>query len=78
MKRSIYIFSDGELKRKENTLYFETSEGKKYIPVENTSEILVFGEVTINKRLLEFLTDSEIILHFFNHYGYYIGSFYPR
>lgn len=78
VKKSIYIFSDGELKRKDNTLYFETEEGKKYIPVENTREILVFGEVTINKRLLEFLTESEIILHFFNYYGYYVGSFYPR
>jgi CRISPR-associated protein Cas1 len=78
MKRTIYIFSDGELKRKENTLYFETEEGKKYIPVENTSEIFIFGEVTINKRLLEFLTESEVILHFFNYYGYYVGSFYPR
>jgi len=78
MKRTIYIFSDGELKRKENTLYFETEEGKKYIPVENTSEIFIFGEVTINKRLLEFLTESEVVLHFFNYYGYYVGSFYPR
>jgi len=78
MKRTIYIFSDGEIKRKENTLYFETAKGKKYIPVENTSEIFVFGEVTVNKRLLEFLTEREIIMHFFNHYGYYIGSFYPR
>jgi CRISPR-associated protein Cas1 len=78
MKRTIYIFSDGELKRKENTIYFETEEGKKYIPVENTSEIFILGEVTINKRLLEFLTESEIIMHFFNYYGYYIGSYYPR
>lgn len=78
MKKTIYIFTDGELKRKENTLYFETEEGKKYIPVEITSELLIFSEVTINKRLLEFLTENEIILHFFNHYGYYIGSFYPR
>jgi CRISPR-associated protein Cas1 len=78
MKRTIYIFSDGELKRKENTLYFETEEGKKYIPVENTSDIFIFGEVTINKRLLEFLTESEVVLHFFNYYGYYVGSFYPR
>ncbi len=78
MKSTIYIFSDGELKRKENTIYFETEEGKKYIPVENTSEIFIFGEVTINKRLLEFLTESEVILHFFNYYGYYMGSFYPR
>lgn len=78
MKRTIYIFSDGDIKRKEHTLYFETDEGKKYIPVENTQEIFIFGEVTINKRLLEFLTENEIIMHFFNHYGYYIGSFYPR
>jgi len=78
MKKTIYIFSDGELKRKENTLYFETEEGRKFIPVENTSEIMVFGEVTLNKRFLEFLTQSEIIIHFFNHYGYYVGSFYPR
>jgi CRISPR-associated protein Cas1 len=78
MKKTIYIFSDGELKRKENTLYFETDRGRKYIPVENTSEILVFGEVTLNKRFLEFLTQTEIIMHFFNRYGYYVGSFYPR
>ncbi len=78
MRRTIYIFSDGELKRKENTLYFETEKGRKYIPVENTSEILVFGEVVLNKRFLEFLTQSQIIMHFFNRYGYYTGSFYPR
>lgn len=78
MKGSIYIFSNGELKRKENTLYFEMEEGRKYIPVENTSELFILGEVTINKRLLEFLSKSEIIMHFFNHFGYYVGSFYPR
>lgn len=64
MKKTIYIFSDGELKRKDNTLFFEGENGRKFIPVENTSEIMVFGEVSLNKRLLEFLTQSEIILHF--------------
>lgn len=78
MKKLIYIFSDGELKRKENTLFFENEGKKNYIPVENTSEIYVFGEIVLNKRLLEFLTKNEIILHFFNHYEYYIGSYYPR
>lgn len=79
MKKTIYIFSGGELHRKENTLYFEATEGKrKYIPIENTQEILIFGEVTINKKLLDFLSQNEIILHFYNYYGYYIGSFYPR
>lgn len=62
-KNDLY-FSDGELKRKDNTLFFEGENGRKFIPVENTSEIMVFGEVSLNKRLLEFLTQSEIILHF--------------
>ncbi len=79
MKKTIYIFSNGMLKRKQNTLYFETAEGKrKYVPVENTGEMMIFGEVTINKKLLDFLSQQEIILHFFNYYGYYSGSFYPR
>lgn len=78
MKKTIYIFSSGELKRKGNTIYFEGESGKKYIPVENTQEIMVFGEVDVNKRFLEFITQAGIILHFFNHYDYYVGSFYPR
>lgn len=78
MKRPIYIFSSGELKRKDNTIYFENEEGRKFIPVENTSEIYVFGEVNVNKRFLEFLTQSEIVLHFFNHHDYYVGTYYPR
>ncbi len=79
MKRARYVFSDGTLRRKQNTLYLER-EGKnsKYIPVETTSEIYLFGEITVNKRVLEYLSQKEIILHFFNHRGYYIGSFYPR
>jgi len=78
MKRPIYIFSSGELKRKDNTIFFENEQGKKYIPVENTGEIYIFGEVDINKRFLEFATQAEIIIHFFNHYEYYVGSYYPR
>lgn len=79
MKKTIYIFSSGELKRKQNTLFFEKPDGtKKFIPVENTAEIMIFGEISLNKKLLDFLSQSEILLHFFNYYGYYMGSFYPR
>ncbi len=78
MKKSIYIFSTGSLSRKDQTLCFETEEGKKYIPVEDTKEIYLFGEVDFNKRMLEFISQKEIILHMYNYYGYYMGSFYPR
>jgi len=78
MKKSLYIFSDGELKRKDNTLVYETQAGKRYFPVEDTKEIMAFGEVTFNKSLLEFLSQKEILVHYFNYYGYYMGTFYPR
>jgi CRISPR-associated protein Cas1 len=66
MEKTIYIFSSGELKRKGNTLYFETEENRKYIPVEDTGEIMIFREVDINKKLLEFLSQKEILMHYFN------------
>lgn len=78
VKKKIYIFNRGELKRKQNTLYFETEEGKKFIPVEGVSDFLIFGEVSLNKKLLEFLTQNKILIHFFNHHGYYVGTYYPR
>lgn len=78
MKKTIYIFQSGEIRRKDNTLYFEGEEGRKYIPVEDTQELMIFGEIDLNKSLLEFCSQKEIILHFFNYYGYYTGSFYPR
>jgi CRISPR-associated protein Cas1 len=78
MKKSLYVFSEGELKRKDNTLYYETEAGKKYLPVEDIKEIMAFGEVTFNKSLLDFVSQKEILIHYFNYYGYYMGTFYPR
>jgi len=79
MKETIYIFSNGRLRRKDNTLFFETEDGKKkFIPVENVREIFAFGEVDLNAKVLNFLSQKEIILHYFNYYGFYSGSFYPR
>lgn len=79
MKESIYIFSNGELKRKDNTLVFITTENKKkFLPVENINEIFALGEITLNAKVLNFLSKNNIIFHYFNYYGYYSGSFYPR
>lgn len=78
MKKNIFIFSSGELKREENTLCFITGETKKFVPISSVSSIYVFGELSFNKRLLEFLSQNHVIVNFFNHYGFYIGSYYPR
>lgn len=78
MKKTLYIFNDGEIKRKDNTLYFETDMNKRYIPIEDISDIFVFGEVSLNKSLLTYISQKEILMHFFNYYGYYSGTYYPR
>ncbi len=78
MKRNIYIFNPGQLKRDANTLLFIYEQEKKVIPVETIDSIYVFAEVTFNKKLLEFLSQKQILLHFFNYFEYYVGTYYPR
>lgn len=78
MKKTIYIFNDGEIKRKDNTIYFETAEKRNFIPIEDVSDFFIFGEVSLNKKFLDYISQKEIIIHFFNYYGYYMGSYYPR
>ena len=79
MSKTLYVMSDGTLKRRHNTLLIEhKDEQSRYIPVETLEEIMVMGEVTLNKSLLEFLTQQRITMHFFNRYGYYAGTYYPR
>jgi CRISPR-associated protein Cas1 len=78
MKKPVYIFSNGELKRQQNTLRFDGDKGMRMVPVETTSELHVFGEVSLNTRALNFLTQHGIPLHVYNYYGYYAGSYMPR
>lgn len=78
MKKTFYVFNDGDFKRKDNTLFFESEHSRRFIPVEDVQEIHIFSEVNLNKRFLEFLTQKEIILHFYNYHGYYVGTYYPR
>ncbi|WP_032123128.1 type I-B CRISPR-associated endonuclease Cas1b [Clostridium amazonitimonense] len=73
-----YITSMGELTRKDNSLCFRKDGKNVYIPIENTKEIYCLSEVSINTKLLDFLSQNNIIVHFFNYYGGYSGTFYPR
>ena len=78
MKKTLYLFSSGMLRRKDNSILFETEEKKRVLPVEDINDIYIFGEVDVTKKLLEFMTQKNINVHFFNHYGYYVGTYYPR
>ncbi|GAW93392.1 type I-B CRISPR-associated endonuclease Cas1b [Calderihabitans maritimus] len=78
MSRTYYLFSAGTLKRKDNTLAFETDTSRRVIPVEDVDHIYCFSELNFNTKLLDFLGQNQICLHFFDYYGNYTGSFIPR
>ena len=78
MGKTKYISSMGELTRKDNSICFRKNGKNVYIPVENTSEIYCLNEISLNTKLLDFLSKANIVVHFFNYYGGYSGSFYPK
>ena len=78
MRKTLYIFSSAALKRKDNTLIISIkNQDIQYIPIEAVEEIFVMGNVEINKSLLELLTEKGIVIHFFDYYGSYAGTYYP-
>ena len=81
--RDYYIFRSGTLSRQDNTLMLNVAdeagfEKKVPIPVEDVDSIFVFGELNLNTKLLNFLNQHNIMVHIFNYYGFYAGTFYPR
>lgn len=79
MKRSFYIYTEGQLQRKDNTLRFTSLDGKwRDIPIETASDLYIMTEMTLNTALLNLISKYGIALHFFNYYDYYIGSYYPK
>jgi len=61
-----YIFSMGEINRKDNSIAFKNRE------------IYFFNEVSLNTKFLDFLSKARVVAHFFNYYGGYSGTFYPK
>lgn len=79
MKQSYYLYKSGRLQRKDNTLKIVYKDNtKKSIPVERVDDIYVMTEFDFNTSLLNFLSQFGINIHFFNYYGFYTGTYYPK
>lgn len=77
--RDYYITKGGRIKRSENTLEIDLSDGsKRDIPVNDIKSIHLLGETDLNTAVLAFLGQKGIPVHVYNWYGYYEGSYYPR
>jgi CRISP-associated protein Cas1 len=51
---------------------------KRTIPIEDVDALWAFRELDLNARVLSFLSQHKKPIHFFNYYGFYAGSYYPR
>jgi len=99
MRRPYYLFSNGRLCRRQNTLCLEratddrsdgradTDDGtpsgaptgeRVPFPVESCESIYCFGEIDVNAKLVAFLAQHSIPLVFFDYYGNYTATVYPR
>ncbi len=78
MKQNYYLVSDGKLKREENTIYFVNEDGKRALPINRIYSIYALGSLSVTSKAISLLAKEGICIHFFNRYGFYLGSFYPR
>lgn len=77
MKKDVYLFHSGTLKRKDNTLVYETNEQVYYFPIVQIRAIHVFGEISFNKPLINLLSKNGIGVSFYDYQGRYIGQYMP-
>jgi len=99
MKRPYYLFSNGRLRRHQNSLRLEraddertpgadlnddgtpsgeTTGEKTPFPIESVESLYLFGEVDVNAKLITFLAQHHVPAHFFDYYGNYTATIYPR
>lgn len=76
--KNYYIFKSGRICRKDNSVFLETQDGNVPIPVNDIESIYFFGEIDFNTKAINFFAQNKILIHFFNYYGWYTGTFYPR
>jgi len=79
MKQSYYLYKSGRLHRKDNTLEIVYKDNsKKVLPIERVDDIYVMTEFDFNTTLLNFLSQYGVRVHYFNYYGFYTGTYYPK
>ena len=78
MKENYYITKNGILKRKQNTVFFVDRDGKRILPIDKIYAIYALGNLSFSSGVVSYLAKKGVPIHFFNNYGFYEASLYPR
>ncbi|MGL4849411.1 MAG: type I-B CRISPR-associated endonuclease Cas1b [Clostridium sp.] len=79
MGKDYYIFSNGRIKRKENTIYFVNEmEQKKALPIEDIERLHLFGEIDLNTKFLNYISKYSVLISVYNYYGFFSGTYYSK
>ncbi len=73
-----YIRTPGTLSREDNSLTFRNEKGLTHIPINGLKELYLLNEISLNSKLFSFLSMANITVHFFDYYGQFRGTFYPK
>lgn len=74
MNKTLYLVDLGHsIHVKDKTLYIAES----YYPIQDVQAICLYGSYTINEQFIQLLSHHNILLHYFNYYGQYLGTYYP-
>lgn len=75
----VTVGDENALSDEESPLLEDATYDKRvHLPVESIDAVYVFGETTLNSKLVNFLGQKKIPIHFFNYYGHHSGSFLPH
>lgn len=74
MKKDYYIFTHGELIRKDYNVVLLSEENKTILPLKTIDNIFVFSKIDLNSDLILYLGDLNINVHFFDYYNNYKSS----
>ena len=86
MKQPFYMTVGGRLRRRRHSLVVERSDPEAPdapplripVPIEQVSAVYALGEVELNAKLVGLLARHGVLLHFFDYYGHYTATLYPR
>ncbi len=81
--RTHFLVNRGRLRRQDNNLYFDRYDEddniiqSKPLPIKGIDEIYLLAKIDLDSYSMAFISNNNILLHFFSPYQAFRGNFFP-